>query len=1782
MKTDYDPQGNPGLPLTTNYEYNPFGQVNKITVTGADGLQHITRLNYIMDVVTGEVIPPYDEPTTALFKLFVANRIDGPVETCSLLKRQADQYERVVEAHLTNFKMFQKGNSSAYLALPCRTYDLSISSPLDFHAPNSSVNFTFSNNIGVNFQVRNVNYELTDVVDGYDDKWNPIQAHKNNDNCVSTIWGYGQSYPISSVINATADEIGFAGFENQECEGWVNYCPIVETAQAHTGKFVVKVNTEYGPAREFEPGKTKPVSGMKTSVWVKGAEAAYLHIEISGDWSNHQRVSNTQEGGEWHLLEVELTADQVQQAIDQNKKLGVYVGNTSSTDAFFDDIRVFPSDAKMTTYTIDPFFGITSTTDARNQTNWYEHDNLGRQTIVRDQDKNILAKKEFHIGGGQTPGTNWFKTRYIHTEVQDEEGLANLETNQHTTMFSYFDGLGRQEQEVVQQFTPNEKDFVQPVFYDGFGLKSKSYEPFAADQSKGEYQPDVYEGQQNFYLQSSLVAHTHYPFSQVDFERAPTMRTFQTSAPGTVWSMGNGHTKKQNYSYNNNASDGTIRKWILRDNKKSCYSLSADCYAANELLVLESRDENSTNGTPGGVTRSYYDQYGKAVLTRSVKDGTTTLDTYYVYDEFDQQVIVIPPKAVGLMSVQGWDTGQLNEDLVYVFTFDRRHRLVEKKIPGKDYTGVVYDLLDRVSLTQDGNLRAGSQWAFNKYDVFGRLIMTGIQQEAIITDLQQMQVNADMYVNALTTFGFETRTNDTVQAPDHYTNRAFPFITPNEESKPLTYYYYDQYPLDIHSGQYRFRTDPSFPSVTLNSLFLRLDGVTTVVKRRKLDPSDESFLLTVYYYDKYLRPIEVLTDNHLGGLDATFYEYDFEGKLLRSLFVHNLELPETGSFTTEQITETFDYDSHGRLKTHWHKINEMPEPVILAAYTYNELGQVVEKKLHSADAGLNFLQTVDYRYNPRGWLTNINRCDLANSNIFSTNETNQDPDELVNGVRLDSVIMFIDTLTDGQGFKYTQVTFNDKKFLSVTQADNPLDNYMLANDETATSESFQFNKEDSLQYAVLTGLNVEKIKFNLNHLEFAENDDQQELMDTIARLVDATLVSIDITDSLTRGVIINMVQVYEKSIIGTVYINNNANDLFGMDILYNEGFQELGAPGRYNGNISGIRWQQVANQGQRGYGFQYDRLGELTNSLYADKTITGWNANPGKYDEKEIEYDLNGNINRLKRTGPTGVNSYSSIDDLEYKYNGNQLTSVLDHAAQPASTLGFRDLAGNLQEYGYDANGNMIRDDNKGITSITYNYLNLPVEIHFDNTGNNKIVYLYDAFGSKLRKRVYTGGTLTNQMDYTSGALYSAVPGGAPELQYLATAAGRAVKGPEGFSYQYFLTDHLGNVRVVFGDDNNDGVADVVQDSHYYPYGMTMSNPGGFALGGLDNPFKYQGKEFQEDAFELGDDPNKNTIHLDLYDFHARQYDPILGRWHVPDPLILFASPYIAMGNNPVSMIDPTGMGPGDDRGDVYGGSIPGPDQRLVCGPGYRNEGGPIFSMGSIGCVQLDIQMSYSPIDGTYTWIGPTSHNSRVSGMLDGFGCGFSGPSSYAPSGGGGAGGGGGGGGGATWSQQGTGSSKGNPGGSHTNYKISEGGNGFKYHAAGQEDGYIDFAKATTHYRFGKGQPLSADANKLDWGKFSMSRFNETKLTYQGYPLIYIKFDGKDYVNSTQALVYGSVSIVKVSDNSFCVLPDEYNFDIKFKKGTFWRDQATNLGGLYAGPGTPFPIYFYGIVTPGR
>jgi RHS repeat-associated protein len=325
-----------------------------------------------------------------------------------------------------------------------------------------------------------------------------------------------------------------------------------------------------------------------------------------------------------------------------------------------------------------------------------------------------------------------------------------------------------------------------------------------------------------------------------------------------------------------------------------------------------------------------------------------------------------------------------------------------------------------------------------------------------------------------------------------------------------------------------------------------------------------------------------------------------------------------------------------------------------------------------------------------------------------------------------------------------------------------------------------------------------------------------------------------------------------------------------------------------------------------------------------------------------LTYDLRGNIITLQRNGLNSngwtsnhfvAGTYGRIDNLTYAYNTkNQLLSI-NEASLP--TRGFKtnpNATGN--QYGYDANGNLIFDKNKYISSIEYNYLNLPIKVVIDNpdaVNSGSIEFIYDATGTKLRKTVKNkDGSVKETWDYVNGVEYKN-----QILQRVAHSEGAVVRNDLGqYQHEYVLRDHLGNTRVTFTDGVNkgepywdwsnytymqpdntgydDGVvteSDIKQIHHTYPFGMAMEgNWNNIGTAG-NNQYLYNGKQWNDD-FGMG-----------WYDYGARFYDPSIARWSVVDPMAearITLSGYQYVQNNPIMLIDPTGM---LDAKSMYGGT---------------------------------------------------------------------------------------------------------------------------------------------------------------------------------------------------------------------------------------------------------------------
>ena len=330
---------------------------------------------------------------------------------------------------------------------------------------------------------------------------------------------------------------------------------------------------------------------------------------------------------------------------------------------------------------------------------------------------------------------------------------------------------------------------------------------------------------------------------------------------------------------------------------------------------------------------------------------------------------------------------------------------------------------------------------------------------------------------------------------------------------------------------------------------------------------------------------------------------------------------------------------------------------------------------------------------------------------------------------------------------------------------------------------------------------------------------------------------------------------------------------FTQNLYYNTGV----GTAKYNGSISSMTWKSGNESTVRGYKFTYDGLDRVLNATYGETASISTNAN--RFSENVTGYDKNGNIKSLQRYGQTGASAYGLIDNLTFTLNGNQLSRVDD--AVMASAYGggfeFKDGVKQVGEYTYDANGNLTKDLNKRITDIQYNCLNLPSAVTFSD--GSTITYVYAADGTKLRT-VHKIGGATTTTDYCGNVVYE---NGAQKL--LITEEGYITLSDN--KYYYYLKDHQGNNRVVI---NQSGA--VEETNHYYLFG------GVFASSTSTQPYKYNSKEY---------DTKKG---LNWYDYGARHYDAVLGRFMTVDPLAekyYSESLYTYCYSNPINCIDPNG-----------------------------------------------------------------------------------------------------------------------------------------------------------------------------------------------------------------------------------------------------------------------------------
>lgn len=546
---------------------------------------------------------------------------------------------------------------------------------------------------------------------------------------------------------------------------------------------------------------------------------------------------------------------------------------------------------------------------------------------------------------------------YVYTKI-----YLSVDGNKKSESVQYFDGLGRPKQIIQVKATPSGQDLAVPIVYDASGRQTKTLLPVpiatgnSAIHTIDENTVNSYYGVANAYSEQKL-------------ESSALGRVMEKAHPGATWAMTSGHTVKMQYLINGEGDQvkkyNTTNAWSNGILKTSISDISF--YAPNQLSKSKVTDED------GNVTTDFKNSEGKTVLIRK-ESSAGKLDTYYIYNNYSQLAFIISPKGNEKINANGnVVTSQILDDLCYQYIYDNRFRQVEKRLPGKGWEYMVYDQQNRIVASQDANMRNSTnnpnRWMFTRHDKFGRVVYTGVFTGGTRAQ-EQNNANAKGLNN-------ETRSTSSFVLNGQeifYTNTAYPSVT----FVPYSVNYYDTYPgttsantVPVPQTILGEQTLSSSVSLTVNNVssLRSLKSMPTASMVKNLD--DDLWSSTHIWYDRSGRSIGSQGKNHLGGYTRIEKQLDFSGAILFANSIHK----RSSSDSEVIINERFIYDNNLRVKQHYHKVNNNVEE-LLADYSYNELGQVTNKKVG------NNLQSIDYTYNIRGWVTKVNDPANLGSKLF--------------------------------------------------------------------------------------------------------------------------------------------------------------------------------------------------------------------------------------------------------------------------------------------------------------------------------------------------------------------------------------------------------------------------------------------------------------------------------------------------------------------------------------------------------------------------------------------------------------------------------------------------------------------------------------------------------------------------------------------------------------------------------------------------------------------------------
>ncbi|RMG28779.1 MAG: hypothetical protein D6732_18210 [Methanobacteriota archaeon] len=338
-----------------------------------------------------------------------------------------DKHQYLKSAEVTTWKDWGNGvwrQNDTYTALKTG------SAFTEFDFDNWSVDDEETNPAGYDFPDAGGVWKRTSNIIRYDAYGHPVEERSVDGTYTASLYGYHGALPVAIATNARLAEISATSFENtlpgpfmdgrhpEEDGRWGEYTNggngsiEISDEQSYTGvnslKLIPNTGTDASSGIVLQSNASENAfqKGRKyvISAWVKSNTNAHVDISyrVNGNDTYGAARAYHSGSGEWEYLETSCTIPD-DPGLEWVKFHLQVLGQGNATDryAYFDEVRIYPADARMSSFAYDPdTWQVTAITDANGVTTYYEYDDAGRLIRVRDQDRNLIARHEYRYGQG--------------------------------------------------------------------------------------------------------------------------------------------------------------------------------------------------------------------------------------------------------------------------------------------------------------------------------------------------------------------------------------------------------------------------------------------------------------------------------------------------------------------------------------------------------------------------------------------------------------------------------------------------------------------------------------------------------------------------------------------------------------------------------------------------------------------------------------------------------------------------------------------------------------------------------------------------------------------------------------------------------------------------------------------------------------------------------------------------------------------------------------------------------------------------------------------------------------------------------------------------------------------------------------------------------------------------------------------------------------------------------------------------------------------------------------